>query len=228
MADPPDIASLAAVVGEPARARMLEALLGGRALTATELALEAGVAPSTASGHLAKLRAAGLVTLEPSGRHRYFRLAGPRVADVLERLMGLAATGDGPRTGPADPALRAARVCYDHLAGALAVRLLDGLRERGLLAGEDAPAPTQAGRAFFSRLGIDLAALERARRPLCRLCLDWSERRHHLAGALGAAILRHVLAQGWARQDEVGRAVRFTPRGERLFAAAFPVVRGAA
>jgi hypothetical protein len=99
---------------------------------------------------------------------------------------------------------------------------------RALIEREGGPAPTETGRAFFAGFGIDLAALERARRPLCRLCLDWSERRHHLAGALGAAILRHVLEQGWARQDEAGRAVRFTPRGERLFADAFPVVRGAA
>jgi DNA-binding transcriptional ArsR family regulator len=227
MDDIPDIAGIAALVGDPARARMLTALTSGTSLTATELSLEAGILPSTASSHLGKLEQAGLLSVERQGRHRYFRLAGPDVADILERLMGMAAAADRRvRTGPRDLALRTARVCYDHLAGRLAVELLARLQARGLIVDERSGhkdsrphelTVSDAGRRFFSRLGIDLSTLPRTRRPVCRACLDWSERRPHLAGALGAEFLRHVYRERWARRDPDSRAVRFSARGLQCF-----------
>jgi DNA-binding transcriptional ArsR family regulator len=223
MHDGPTIASIAALLGDPGRANMLTALLDGRALTASELALAAGVAAPTASGHLGKLTQAGLVSVEQQGRHRYFRLSGPDVGEVLEGLMGLAQRTGAVRvrTGLRDAALRSARVCYDHLAGERAVALAEALRARGLIAdGHRLPAK---GRAFFTGLGLDISALERSRRPLCRPCLDWSERKAHLAGALGAALLDHVLANRWARRAE-GRVVAFTPAGAAAFDQAFGLV----
>lgn len=226
MHDAPDIAALAALLGDPARARMLIALMDGRALTATELAMEAGVAPSTASSHLARLGEARLLAIERQGRHRYFRLSGPDVADVIEALTGLAVrTGQARvRTGPRDPALRTARVCYDHLAGERGVRMMTSLVERGVLAGAGENLRlTAEGEAFLGRFGIDLAVLRASRRPLCRPCLDWSERRSHLGGALGAALLGQVFARGWAEREAGGRAVVFTSRGAGAFARVFPV-----
>jgi DNA-binding transcriptional ArsR family regulator len=220
MKDGPNIAAIAALVGDPARANMLTALMDGRALTATELAHEAGVAPSTASSHLGKLEAANLLIIEKQGRHRYFRLSGPDVANVLEGLMGLAArTGHlRVRTGPRDPALRHARVCYDHLAGELSVKMYDHLRVKGLIAeSRDALRVTKSGQRFFSDLGIDLDELSHTRRPLCRACLDWSERRSHLGGALGAALLQKLYGLRWAKRLGKSRVVAFTRHGERQF-----------
>lgn len=224
MKDGPVIAAVAALLGDPARANMLTALMDGRALTASELAGEAGVGLPTASGHLSKLEAGGLVAVEKQGRHRYFRLSGSDVAQVLEGLMGLAARTGAVRTrpGPKEPALRVARLCYDHLAGERGVALFDGLRRRGVLAEHEGTlAPTPEGRAFLCEFGIDLAPLSARRRPLCRACLDWSERRHHLAGSLGAALLTRMGELGWVKTEEGGRAVAFTPAGERGFAATF-------
>ena len=206
---------MAAVVAHPTRAKMLMALMDGRALTATELALAGGVAPSTASSHLARLRSGGMVSLVRQGRHRYFRIAGPEAAALLEGLMQVAPPAAGRvETGPADDALRYARVCYDHLAGACGVRLLERMRQRHLIGGDDsALALTPEGEAWASALGIDAAALRGKRRPLCRPCLDWSERRTHLAGALGAAILEALLALRYARRDPAGRALLISPRG---------------
>lgn len=222
MKDGPVIASVAALLGDPARANMLTALMDGRALTVSELAGAAGVALPTASGHLSKLDAAGLIVAERQGRHRYFRLSGHDVAEVLEGIMGLAQRTGAirVRTGPRDTALREARVCYDHLAGARGVVLLSGMLDRGWIAGEAEPALTAAGREGLTRLGIDVPALERGRRPVCRACLDWSERRSHLGGGLGAALLRHILDRRWARRSD-GRVVAFTPDGVRAMAAAF-------
>jgi DNA-binding transcriptional ArsR family regulator len=215
MPDAPDLAFGAALVGDPARARMLASLMGGMALTATELAVEAGIAPSTASAHLAKLTEGRILALERQGRHRYFRLFDDDVAQALEALMvAAAARGTRRRTGPADPELRIARVCYDHLAGERGVWLLDRLRARRLLPGVDGDRLPADAEPFFARLGIDVGSLARLRRPLCRLCLDWSERRHHLGGALGAALLQRILALRWARRDPAGRAIVFTPAGE--------------
>lgn len=225
MKDGPVVAAVAALLGDPARANMLTALMDGRALTVSELAACAGVALPTASGHLAKLDAAGLIAAERQGRHRYYRLTGHDVAEVLEGLMGLAQRTGAvrARTGPRDAALREARVCYDHLAGARGVALMQGLVRRGWIGDSAAPALTPEGRAGLAAIGIDVAGLERGRRPVCRTCLDWSERRAHLGGALGAAILQHALARRWARRG-AGRAVAFSPAGAAAFA---EICRGA-
>lgn len=213
----PNIALAASLVGDPARANMLTALMSGKALTATELAREAGVTPATASAHLSKLEAGGLVRVEQQGRHRYVQLSGEDVASVLEGLMGLAARIGHlrTRTGPRDPALRRARVCYDHLAGDLGVGLYDGLCRRGYVGDGPTPALTARGRSAFAEFGIDLAALAGMRRPLCKKCLDWSERRSHLAGALGMALLERFYALEWARRERDSRIVRFSSAGER-------------
>jgi DNA-binding transcriptional ArsR family regulator len=221
MKEGPNLAAVAALLGDPARANMLTALMDGRALTATELAQEAGVTLQTTSGHLARLEAAQLLRVEKQGRHRYFRLSGEDVAEVLEGLMGLAArTGHlRAKLGPKDPALRQARVCYDHLAGDLGVWAFDRLCAKGLVAGPDRQVHvTHEGRAFFGGLGIDIEALEHGRRPVCRVCLDWSERRYHIAGAVGSQFLRKLFENGWASREKDSRVVRFTPRGRQDFA----------
>ena len=219
--DAPDLAGLAALIGDPARARMLTAVMSGTALTATELALEAGVAASTASAHLARLTEGQILAIEKQGRHRYFRLYDAEIAEMLEELMGIASRrGPRRRTGPADPALRVARVCYDHLAGERGVWLLDRLRERRLIDGFEVSG--DAG-PFFTRFGIDVSSLAKLRRPLCRPCLDWSERRHHLGGALGAAILGRIFALRWARRELDSRAVVFSAGGERSLKRLFVV-----
>lgn len=220
----PNIAHVASLLGDPARANMLTALMSGRALTASELASEAGVTPQTASSHLARLHEGGLVVPRKQGRHRYFRLTGEDVAAVLEGLMGLAArTGHlRTRTGPKDPALRRARICYDHLAGELGVRMFDSLATRQrIVLDNDAVTLTETGRDFAADFGIGLNALGRTRRPLCKACLDWSARRSHLAGALGAAFLQRFYALGWAAREPGSRIVAFSRRGEDAFAAAF-------
>jgi DNA-binding transcriptional ArsR family regulator len=223
----PALAPLAALIGDPARANMLGALMSGLALTATELAREAGVTPQTASGHLARLEAGGLVSVEPRGRHRYYRLSGADVAQTLESLMGLAARTGHLRTrpGPKDPALREARTCYDHLAGTRALALFDGLRAHGHIADKgDEIAVTSSGRTFFCDFGIDMDVLERSRRPLCRACLDWSMRRPHLGGSLGTALLDQMLALGWAKRASTSRAVVFSAQGTRAFGRWLPSV----
>ena len=221
MKEGPSIASVAALIGDPARANMLTALMDGRALTVSELAEAAGIGLPTTSGHLARLGDAGLLTARKQGRHRYFQLSGPDVAEVIENLMGLAVRTGAvrARTGPRDAALRAARVCYDHLAGERAVALMEQLQRRGAITAGETPTVTPKGLAFFDGIGIDMATLRSARRPLCRLCLDWSERRSHLGGALGAAILDHIVAAGWASPGE-GRVIRFHQRGAAAFDAA--------
>jgi DNA-binding transcriptional ArsR family regulator len=219
--DGPNIVGIAALIGDHARAEVLTALLADRALTATELAAVAGVTKQTISGHLAKLLDAGLVVVEQQGRHRYFRLADHDVAHLLESLMGVAfRTGAvRVRSSPREPALRKARVCYDHLAGELAVRAYERLVERRLLAGRGAGLRlTAAGRAWFGELGVDAVAVAATtRRAACRPCLDWGERRHHLGGALGAALLQRLFELRWARRVEGSRVVAFTPPGERAF-----------
>jgi DNA-binding transcriptional ArsR family regulator len=212
MKDGPSIAAIAALIGDPARANMLTALVDGRALTVTELGHAAGVTLPTASGHLARLAEAGLVSGERQGRHRYFRLSGPDVAEILERLMGLAERTGARRvrTGPRDAALRESRVCYDHLAGVHAVAMFESFQRRGLITAESEPQLTDQGAAAFGAVGLDLGALTVSRRPLCRRCLDWSERRAHLGGALGAGLLARLIALGLARRGE-GRHIALAP-----------------
>jgi DNA-binding transcriptional ArsR family regulator len=207
-----DIATIAAAIGHPARGAMLLAMLGGRALPATDLARAAQVSRSTASAHLAQLTSAGLVTVERQGRHRYHRLAGEEVAEAIERLAAIApatpvrSLGDSNRK----TAQRAARSCYDHLAGELGVALADRLCDIGAL---DRSTLVLADPAPFAALGIDVDALGRGRRPVTRSCLDWTERRPHLAGALGAAMLAALLDDGWVVRRTRSRAVAVTPRG---------------
>lgn len=220
MADGPNMAGIAALIGDPARANMLSALMAGMALTAGELSAEAGVTKQTASAHLARLLDGGLLAVERQGRHRYYRIANPEVAQLIESLMGVAALQAPPRTrpGPRDAAMRRARVCYDHLAGELAVVLYDACVANGWIALDaDGLAPTEAGRAFLRAFGVDLDRLEAGRRPLCRACLDWSVRRPHLAGAVGAALLARIVALGWAARVGHSRVIAFTPAGEAAF-----------
>ena len=226
----PDIASIAALLGDPARANMLTALLAGQALTAGELAREAGVTAQTASSHLSRLEAGGLLTQRKQGRHRYYALSGEDVAGVIEALMGLAArTGHTRvRAGPKEPALRRARVCYDHLAGDLAVDMLEHLVARGFVAEDgDDLSLTATGETFMQALGLDLPRLTMSRRPLCKACLDWSVRRTHLAGALGAALLDRFYGLGWAAREPGTRLVSFSPRGLEAFRQIFGVAADA-
>ncbi|UCI30900.1 ArsR/SmtB family transcription factor [Mesorhizobium sp. B4-1-4] len=222
MREGPDIARIASLVGDPARANMLSALMGGTALTASELALEGGVSLPTASSHLSKLMEGGLLTLASQGRHRYYGLAGPQVAGMIEAITGVA-EAVGPRRvrpGPRDAAMRVARVCYDHLAGEQAVAMLDRFVEKDILRRDDREirlGPSAA--SHFAAIGIDVDA--RPRRPLCRACLDWSVRRSHLAGSLGAAILDKILAEKWARREKDSRAVIFSPPGKAAFERVF-------
>jgi DNA-binding transcriptional ArsR family regulator len=220
MREEPDIARVASLVGDPARANMLTALMDGGALTASELALEAGVTMPTASSHLSKLVEGGLLALQRQGRHRYYALSGHHVASMLETISGVAERV-GPkraRPGPRDAVMREARICYDHLAGDKGVALYDSLLARGILVenNETVEVGPQGGR-FFDELGIDLIPLSKHRRPLCRSCLDWSVRRSHLAGSLGAAILGRILERNWARRDPQSRAILFSPQGKRNF-----------
>ncbi len=226
MREGPDIARIGALIGDPARANMLTALMSGKALTATELAAEAGVTAQTASAHLAKLAEAGLTEGRKQGRHRYFTLADDEVGAVLEAVMGLAAKRGHlrTRTGPKDPALREARVCYNHLAGEMGVRMYDSMLASGGLktAGEDVLL-TDKGDAFAREFGIDLDNLNTARRPMCRACLDWSARRTHLAGALGQALLTRVIDLGWAKRLPDSRVITFSTSGRDAFIDLFPV-----
>jgi DNA-binding transcriptional ArsR family regulator len=223
----PDIAMVAALVGDPARCNMLTALMTGRALTASELAHQAGITPQTASSHLAKLEAGGLIEQEKQGRHRYYRITGPDVAGVLEGLESLAARAGHMRvrTGPKDPALRRARVCYDHLAGDLGVQMLDSMKRQKLVRqNKQAIELTAEGQRFMAKtLQIDAAMLAHPRRPVCKACLDWSERRHHLAGTLGAAVMNRFTELKWAVRDSApgSRVVNFSRTGEKRFAALF-------
>ncbi|MEO8367197.1 MAG: helix-turn-helix transcriptional regulator [Pseudoxanthomonas sp.] len=218
----PNVAAIAALLADPTRANMLLALMDGRALTATELAIEGQVAPSTASSHLARLTEAGLLVMLKQGRQHYFRLANAPVAELIEGLLGFATREDhagvaSVATGPADPALRHARSCYDHLAGRCGVALWDRLHAHGHLAECDgATALTPQGEAWCEQLGIDLASVRASRRPLCRPCLDWSERRMHLGGALGAAILERMLVLRLLSRQPQGRALQVTGNGERF------------
>lgn len=224
MAIDPDISRIAALMGEPARANMLARLMSGQALSAGELAKAAGVTAPTASGHLARLIDGGLLSVEKQGRHRYYRLAGPGVASAIEALMVLSsqAVQERVRTGPSDIQLRRARVCYDHLAGEMGVALFNRLADFQLIDLQaDGITVTPKGKREFASFGIDIDTLERAKRPICRTCLDWSERRPHLAGGLGARVLARIFELKWARRLEGSRIVRFTPRGEAKIKALF-------
>ena len=214
----PHIAEIAALIGDPGRANILTALLDGRALTATELAYAAGVTPQTASAHLAKLADSGLLAPEKQGRHRYFRLATPQVARMLESIMAVAEAGPAryrPHWKGGD-ALRTARTCFDHLAGRAAVAMADALVERGHVElGEDGGVVTASGVDLLTAFGVDLEDARRRRRAFCKPCLDWSERRPHLAGAVGAGLAERAFTLRWFERIRDSRAVTITLAGER-------------
>lgn len=226
MTDGPYFAEAASLIGDPARANMLATLLDGRALTATELGLAAGVAPSTASGHLTKLVEGKLLSVTATGRHRNFRLASPAVARVLESLMALAVDGP-PRhrpKSPCDEAMARARTCYDHLAGKLGVALAESLAEQDhIILNEQGGIVTDKGKAFLEGLGVDLAPRRNSRRAFCRPCLDWSERRWHIGGAIGAALADRCFENGWTARRRDGRAITITPAGEQAFEKLFGI-----
>lgn len=220
MQEGPNISLIASMIGDPARANMLMALMSGMHLTATELAGEAGVTLPTASAHLSKLEASGLILGSKQGRHRYFHIADLDVAQAIEALVAVATRAGHMRTrpGPKDEAMRASRSCYDHLAGRLATELFECWTSAGVLVWDaEVIGLSDAGSNFVAGLGIGLTALARKKRPLCRSCLDWSERKHHLGGSIGAAILSRVLKEGWATQDKGRRTIAFSPAGEKQF-----------
>jgi len=223
MSEALDMATVAALIGDAARANILCALLGGRALTAGELAYAAHVSPQTASGHLGKLARARLVEVAQQGRHRYYRLAGRHVAAMLESISEVAAIAQ-PRIRAVriGEDMRNARMCYDHLAGRLGVTIADALRENHHVEfADDGGVVTPSGEAFFAKLGIDLATARQSRRVFCRPCLDWSERRPHLAGAVGAAIARRLTELRWIARQRDGRALTITPIGWSAIERAF-------
>lgn len=224
------LAETASLVGDPARAGMLIALMDGRALTSGELARVAGIAPQTASGHLARLSEAGLLAAFRQGRCHYYRLASAEVARMLETMLMVSqGTPTGGRravvTGPRDAAMRAARTCFDHLAGTLGVRIAEGLVERGYIElSDEAGAVTETGIAFLDDFGVDPgAASHSGKRVFCRPCLDWSERRLHLGGMLGKALASRCFALGWIQRISASRAVSVTPAGRQGFAERFGI-----
>jgi DNA-binding transcriptional ArsR family regulator len=226
----PGLARLAALIADETRAACLLALLDGRAWTAGELARHAGVAASTLSEHLGKLVAGGLLAEERQGRHRYVRLADARVAQVVEDLAAQVAPGTAvrPRSlreSSAGSAMARGRTCYDHLAGRLGIAVTDALTARGLLVQDTGFALTDAGLRWFGEVGIGLD--RRGRRPLARACLDWTERRPHLAGVAGAALCRHALDAGWCVRIGSERAVKVTPSGERALRELLGIEAGA-
>jgi len=221
-----DMAELGALLGDPARASILAALIDGRALTATELADVAGVAPQTASGHLAKLTTANLLDLQKQGKHRYYRLASPLVASMLESVMSVAAVQLPPRrtsSSRLDEGMRTARTCYDHIAGRLGVAIADTLVSRGyVLLADDGGEVTPTGADFLADFGA-VVSPKGLRRVFCRPCLDWSERRWHIAGAVGAALCKRCIDLHWIERGERGRALTITTKGRRGFADNFGV-----
>ena len=217
------IAQIGSMVGDLTRAAMLQALMDGRALTASELASVAGITPQTASGHLGQLAEAGLITVIKQGRHRYHHLATPDVARMLESLMLVAAAQPVKRisTGPRDQQLRLARTCYDHIAGQLGVALADAMvAQNWVEMGSDAAAMTPHGLQQFQAIGIDLTPAVKGSKtnaPFCRLCMDWSERRPHFAGRLGKVLCTHGLEKGWIRKRSDARSLEISPEGRRRY-----------
>ena len=208
-----ELATIGALLADPSRAEILCALMDGRAHTGGELARHAGISPSTASEHLSKLLDAALVCVEAQGRHRYFRLAGRQTAELLE-VLGAVSTPVTPNRSRASQGLAYARSCYDHLAGEVATEIYLRLVDTAMLTIDDGHATvTEAGRTFFEGLGIDVDAALSATRPTARPCLDWTERRHHLAGALGAALFETMLAEKWIRRGPEPRSIQITRLG---------------
>jgi len=217
MKEGPDISKVAALMGDPARSNMLLSLMDGRALTASELALSSGITKQTASSHLARLLDGGLLEREVQGRHHYYRLQDTDVADAIEALLSLAERKQGKRTrtGPKDPALRKARICYDHLAGELGVLMFSRMSKQGWLTQvDDMLCVSPKGWQGLHQIGITQTNLPRTKRPQCKTCLDWSMRRHHLAGQVGALILNRFFELGWIKRLPDTRIIEFSKGGE--------------
>jgi len=226
----PSISKLASLMADPARAAMLTELMSGRALTATELANVANITRQTASSHLSKLHAAELLLQHPQGRHKYFTLANEEVAEVLERMIGLAArAGHVPLvTGPKEQAMRRARSCYDHLAGPLAVAFYENAVQQGWINQQVSQGCfsrtveiSEKGFAAFQLIGLPVNQMQQGKRVMCKACMDWSERKYHMSGALGSEVLAFCLEKKWASQDANSRVVEFTKAGEGKFLSAF-------
>ncbi|GAB2875236.1 winged helix-turn-helix domain-containing protein [Microbulbifer echini] len=216
----PDISLVAGLIGDKTRSKMLMALMSGKALTATELACEADISAQTASTHLSKLTEGSLLVVRKQGRHKYFQLRDHEVAEILEKLLNISSTQARRSidTGPANPDLRKARICYDHLAGSFGVALYDSLMAEGIIIEEFQSAElTEKGKKFFSKLGVDIEELRKTRRPLCKSCLDWSERRNHLAGSLGQWILEDAFSKKWAQRRLDSRVIDFSNSGLKKF-----------
>lgn len=215
---PPDLARIAATVGDPRRIQMLSLLMEGRALTAKELALGAGIEPATASAHLKRLLEDGLLASASQGRHKYFRFASEHVAQLVESLMRVAPRRAGPAGPRPDEGMRRARFCYDHLAGSLGTGMLAVMLRKGWL--QDDPSQdkqlqlTPKGRKALAAMELDLQAAQARRRQFACRCLDWSERRDHLGGALGAALAERLQALRWVERRKHSREVRITAAGE--------------
>lgn len=226
MKNAPNIARIAALIGDPARANMLLALMQGGALTVSELAAEAGVGLATTSSHVAQLQAGGLICARKSGRHKYLELASGDVAALIEQLMALSAPAPlRHRPGPKDAALRHARVCYDHLAGTTGVQLYQSLAARGYLEhGADGLGLSASGAIFAIGFGLTPDLLRPGRPALCRECLDWSMRKSHLAGRLGRALLVQMEHTGWLKRQPASRTIRFSTSGQAAFDHAFPPI----
>lgn len=216
----PDIAQIAALIGDSARASMLIALMGGKALTATELAIEAEITSQTASSHLTKLVNNGLLVVQKQGRHKYFQLKSKQVADLLEALLNISSEMVHSKifTGPRNPDLRKARICYDHLAGEMGVLLYESLIKKQLINIENNVLQmTEPGLNFFLKQGVNFDELNGTKRPLCKSCLDWSERHYHLAGSLGKWVLNDLFKKNWAKKDLDSRVIRFSSVGLKHF-----------
>lgn len=227
----PNISFVANLIGDTTRAKMLTALMGGKALTATELALEAEITSQTASSHLSKLVEGQLLVVRKQGRHKYFQLKNEEIAALLEMLLNISSNINHPKTktGPSDPRLRQSRVCYDHLAGEVGVFLYDSLVKNSNIIDEGSEtALTEQGVTFFKELGFNIAELKKSKRPLCKSCLDWSERRNHLSGQVGHWILSDIYNKGWAVKDVDSRCILFTPRGLKQFEKTYQITPPAA
>jgi DNA-binding transcriptional ArsR family regulator len=219
-----EMAEIANLIGDVSRANILAALMDGRALTALELSLAARVTPQTASSHLRKLLGANLLAVEKQGRRRYYRLASSQVAKTLEAVMALTLNAPPRHRAKSriDDDLRAARMCYDHIAGRVGVGIADALVARGHVAFDgDVGEVTETGRGFFAALGVELTAPPKSRRVYCRSCLDWSERRAHIAGHVGAQIAQFCFERKWLVRKTASRALTTTPQGARMLASAF-------
>lgn len=221
----PNISKISAVLSSPVRENILMALMSDMALTANELAREAGVEASTMSGHLRILEDAGLIKALPQGRFKYFKLQSSEIAQQLEALIARTTAFELSRVrpGPKDELLRESRRCYQHIAGRLGVRIYDSMLRQGYIQPhEEEPVLTDEGRRFFEDLGVDISKCDVGKKPLCKSCLDWSERRYHLAGVLGELLLDVVLQKGWVKSGAVPRALRITDLGRQEIDRYFP------